>query len=946
MAETKIDKLRPGDFPGVSRPPSSETLFMFMNLANPDRVNFNNPRSLDRVLKLNTQKAGEEELYQDDDRDGDDDHDDHDDDDDDDGDNHDHDDDGAGDADGRHDGGDADEHGEDGDEKSKRGDLARANVHEEDDEDHTQQQQDEDQHIQRGDKRHHMRARELHADEGDDDDEDFYEEDEDDNDNDNDTGDQRRMGQGFVSGQSFSSRDQNEDDEHTFANANDKTHIVVDEQVRNRFTSPSASGTRRVDDEQSAFDWATVARKPSTNGVPVHHHHHHQHQQQQQQQNQQAHMNTAVELATSQGVPLGAIHNRRVPSPTKIAEAKSAVSASHISGMLNQRRRIEQTPPPSRPPSMSNRGMTAFDALVREQANSTEAAAGAGARRFVAQQQPVAMTLDDLKMSQGSPRSTASQRMRRKDAMRKIADTVEPGFFGAAVASQVNAIRNRRESGRSVEADSCRESVRRRNAAGNKGRSSRDVVAVHSDSESTSDSDDSDTDAYSENGHHNKPRDYDPQRPPDTDEEEYYYTLSEDQFKRWRARRDAKRMKEAKKRRKKRKKEKKAAEKRAKSAYIAQLAKLKLQGIPISREYTMDDALEDMRLEFERHQSCIAMIEKVETMRRTIGIVLTIAELLLCALRINVQGWASEVTKEMENKKYDPVLEKLYRKYWKRNAPSPEFSLALMIFGMMAMKWLQNREARLREAQGTRASVSPGASAGPTRPGIGGALSSVAQGVIGSLLGRGPGILGSILGGLSSSSSSSSPTSSTTTSTSNSTSSTSAFPSSFSASTSMPASTSPPSSLPPQQNPTMTRPVTSGRPNAQVASQNPASATVGSSPQLASPVPSTPSGIPPSSSEPWTFARPRRGVTPITASNLTPEASLPTSSPTPDASTPFPSSLPSPAAAYDPRAMAARAAEQRRQQSLARSRDLRQQMSNDEAAEQALQRARMMSGDV
>lgn len=636
------------------------------------------------------------------------------------------------------------------------------------------------------------------------------------------------------------------------------------------------------------------------------------------------------------------------------------MSAAQLSSLLNDGRRMQRTPP-------RGRATHTFDDLVRQQARDAHAVDPSP--RSIA----------------GTPRSSRSDQERKAMAMRKIAEEVQPGFFDAAVASQVKSIHHkqlkrdapshgvRRHAKRSTKEKAAKHSSAKCKKGKHKVDSSSDGGSRVSDSSGSSSSgrssSDSDTDAYSETRNRRLDRSFDPDRPPDTDEEEYYYTMSENQFRRWRERRDATKRERARRERRRRKKERAATEKRAKSAYIAQLTKMKMQGVPLSREYTVGDDLEDMRMEYERHQSCIAMIEKVETMRRTIGIVLTVAELILCALRLNVQGWASEVTKEMQNKKYDPILEKLYRKYWKRNAPSPEFSLALMIFGMMAMKWLENREARSREAQragggaGGQPQAAAAAGASGARPGIGGAMSSVAQGVIGSLLGRGPGLLGSILGGLggglaSSSSRASSP-------------------------------------IPPPRTSSSTASPTS-------ASAPPARATPASSPQNAtmSP-PSSLTSAALASSEPWNFARSRRGVAPGAGAAPAPgggsgsggiggavagmEAYVPADRLVEPASLPQGFAVPFPALSAradrlapssqglglgaataggagptdrtgaggggdavlnGARAMAAVAAERRRQQSLDQARQARLQMSDDRAADQALQRARIMSGEA
>jgi len=378
-----------------------------------------------------------------------------------------------------------------------------------------------------------------------------------------------------------------------------------------------------------------------------------------------------------------------------------------------------------------------------------------------------------------TPRRGAGRRpdsvAQKREAFQALARDANPGLFNSAVAAHVSALQKRRDRGsgkrgggpgradrrarpgsaasessdgdvqslRSLSASvhprggkggargHRRPPERRRNNGRGGGGGGPGRRSAGYDSAASSLSEDSDTDAYEDGGgnHHGYDSD-DPERPLDTDEEEYFYTMSEDQFRRWRARKDARKQRAKRRARARRRKERELAERRAKSAYIAQLSKMRLQGIPISRDYTMSDDLEEMRLEFERHQSCVAMIEKVETMRRWIGIVLAVAEFLLLLLRIDVSGWSGEVVKELQSRRYDAVLEKLYRKYWKRSAPSPEFSLAMMVLGMLAFKWLDNREKRMHQAEGP---AGPGTGGSP---GLGGALTGVARALVGSFIGR------------------------------------------------------------------------------------------------------------------------------------------------------------------------------------------------------------------
>jgi len=433
-------------------------------------------------------------------------------------------------------------------------------------------------------------------------------------------------------------------------------------------------------------------------------------------------------------------------SPRTQQNVRSQLSSIRLSGqrMATPRMQHEQAPPP--------RAQTFEDLVTREHSN----------------------------LDKGVPEQRAEPSHDRENYARFASANV-PGAFQNAVTSHVASLRiaKRRVKDEHAMRDDDEDSLRQglsgdsrqfkaRKSPNYKRRSKRKHARQTDDSSASSSSSsdsDSDTDAYNESSAGLKAyASDDPDRPLESDEEEYFYTMPEADFRRWRARKDERRKKLKEKRKRKRKKEKRKVELRAKSAYIAQLSKMKMQGVPVSREYTMEDDLEDMRLEFERHQACIAMIEKVETMRKYMGLGLAAAEFVLCLIGVRVEGWAAEVTRELQEKKYDSVLEKIYQKYWRRSAPSPEFSLVIMILGMLAFKWLENRERRAREATGANGVGNGGGG------GMGGALAGVARAMIGSFLGRGGsgdggggggmsgilGSLGSMMSGMQSSSTQSS----------------------------------------------------------------------------------------------------------------------------------------------------------------------------------------------
>ena len=115
------------------------------------------------------------------------------------------------------------------------------------------------------------------------------------------------------------------------------------------------------------------------------------------------------------------------------------------------------------------------------------------------------------------------------------------------------------------------------------------------------------------------------------------------------------------------------------------LQRLKLQGIQLSKEWTINDKLEDMTLEIRRHTLHLDEMANINTMRDGLRFVCTGIEMLNNRIGLlDLEGWSSEVCKDLG--KHDANLSRIYRKYWRRTgSTSPELDITASLVASMGM---------------------------------------------------------------------------------------------------------------------------------------------------------------------------------------------------------------------------------------------------------------------
>ena len=122
-----------------------------------------------------------------------------------------------------------------------------------------------------------------------------------------------------------------------------------------------------------------------------------------------------------------------------------------------------------------------------------------------------------------------------------------------------------------------------------------------------------------------------------------------------------------------------------KQSVLMDMERLKLQGIKFSKEWGVDDNLEDMQYEMRRHMLHIDELNNINMMRDGMRMVCTGIEMLNTRVNVlDLNGWASEVCGDMQ--RYDGALGKLYRKYWRKSYNmSPEMEIVSGLVMSMGM---------------------------------------------------------------------------------------------------------------------------------------------------------------------------------------------------------------------------------------------------------------------
>ena len=144
---------------------------------------------------------------------------------------------------------------------------------------------------------------------------------------------------------------------------------------------------------------------------------------------------------------------------------------------------------------------------------------------------------------------------------------------------------------------------------------------------------------------------------------------------------------------------------REKEHFLSELRKYRGQ---TTRDFSMQDTLTDIQFEYDRLKGT----ENAANVVRIMGIVLQVIVYSvqwgngkfgpLLKLDNGDTSWAMQTAERISNREYDNVLEKLYRKHWRKGSMSPEAELGMMLVGSAGVFHFQTHvNEKLSKRSGT-----------------------------------------------------------------------------------------------------------------------------------------------------------------------------------------------------------------------------------------------------
>ncbi len=138
-------------------------------------------------------------------------------------------------------------------------------------------------------------------------------------------------------------------------------------------------------------------------------------------------------------------------------------------------------------------------------------------------------------------------------------------------------------------------------------------------------------------------------------------------------------------------------EKREKIEYLNKLQRLEQKGFPISRKYTMDNSLEEVKQEYMRLVDARQLEASLRFQRQALVGVVTGMEWLngrFDPFDLKLDGWSESVHENVED--FDEIFEELYDKYKERGKMPPEMRLLMTLAGSGFMCHVSNTFLRSR----------------------------------------------------------------------------------------------------------------------------------------------------------------------------------------------------------------------------------------------------------
>ena len=133
------------------------------------------------------------------------------------------------------------------------------------------------------------------------------------------------------------------------------------------------------------------------------------------------------------------------------------------------------------------------------------------------------------------------------------------------------------------------------------------------------------------------------------------------------------------------------AEKKEKTDYLNKLQRLEAKGFPVSRKYTMDNSVDEIKNEYFRLVDARQLETSIKFQRQMLMGAITGMEWLngrFDPFDIKLEGWSESVHENVED--FDEIFEELYDKYKDRGKMSPEMRLIMAVGGSGFMCHVSN----------------------------------------------------------------------------------------------------------------------------------------------------------------------------------------------------------------------------------------------------------------
>jgi hypothetical protein len=134
-----------------------------------------------------------------------------------------------------------------------------------------------------------------------------------------------------------------------------------------------------------------------------------------------------------------------------------------------------------------------------------------------------------------------------------------------------------------------------------------------------------------------------------------------------------------------------AEEKKEKSDLLNKLQRLEAKGFPVSRKFTMDNSLEEMKTEYFRLVDARQLETSIKFQRQMLMGAITGIEWMngkFDPFDLKLDGWSESVHENVED--FDEIFEELYDKYKDKGKMSPEMRLVMAVGGSGFMCHVSN----------------------------------------------------------------------------------------------------------------------------------------------------------------------------------------------------------------------------------------------------------------